>query len=483
MLPALDGHGPRYRQLYRGLREGILDGRLASSERLPATRGLARTLGVSRNTVLQAYEQLIAEGYLVSRPGAGTFVAGGLVPASEGAPHRAPPAAAPRLSDYARAARRIVPPHYLQARDPVGPAVDFQYGIPLVDETSMRLWRRCLARRVRGLPPDYPPVRGLPRLRAAVAEHLRRRRGMRVDPDCIVIVNGSQQALDLVARMLLGADTAVAIEEPHYPGARHIFAATGTRLIPCPVDGEGFDTACLDTLPETVRLVYVTPSHQFPTGGVLPLRRRLDLLQWAARANVFIVEDDYDSDYVYESQPLESMQALDASGRVIYVGTFAKVLAPALRLGFLVVPEALLESVVAAKWLSDRGTAPLEQAVLADFVEAGHFDRHLRRMARRLESRQRTLVQSLQREFGDDARVSGARAGMHLTLWLPRLPRERTGALTGAAAVRGIRVYPIAPYYLGAPPCAGLLLGYATLTEDAIRTAVRGLAAAYRDCR
>lgn len=480
MLPTLDGRGPLQDQLYRWLRGNMLEGRLAAGERVPSSRSLARTLALSRNTVLHVYERLIAEGYLVAQRGSGTFVARGL-----GTKRRHQPVPSPdnaRLSRFAQRALLDTPPRYLQAshRNPGRTRFDFQYGEPLGDTNAWHMWKRYLSRRATDTPTTYPPVQGLPRLREAITDFLWRRRGMHVDASRVVIVNGSQQALDLIARVLLEPGDPVTLEEPGYPGARLAFAAAGAELLPCAVDEAGLKTAELPDPSARVRLAYVTPSHQFPTGALLPLERRIELLNWAARSNAFLVEDDYDSDYVFLPRPLEAVQALDDRDRVIYVATFAKILSPALRLGYMVLPHRLLDAVVAAKCIADRGCALPEQAALADFIENGDLDRHIRRTQKRLDARRRALLHALKHEFGDQVRLSGAHAGMHLIAWLPGLTTADLQALCERATKRGVRAYPLTSYYVNTEIAAGVLLGYATLSEPDIREGMRRFAQAYR---
>lgn len=277
--------------------------------------------------------------------------------------------------------------------------------------------------------------------------------------------------------MLLDPGDRVVIEEPHYQGARLVFLAAGARLVPAPVDGDGLDVACLPRAGARARLAYVTPSHQFPTGVVMSLGRRLALLEWARRADAHVVEDDYDSEYRYEGRPIEAVQGLDRAGRVIYVGTLSKVLFPALRLGYLVLPGPLVEPFRRAKWATDRHTGTLEQEVLAEFIRDGHFERHLRRSRTRYAARRAALLDALAAHFGDRAEVVGANAGVHLLVWLRGVAPGALDRLVQRAAEDGVGVYPIAPYYLIPPKRAGLLLGYASLTEAEIRAGIRRLAA------
>jgi GntR family transcriptional regulator/MocR family aminotransferase len=486
MFVKLDDASALYQQLYHTLRNAILTGQLAPGTRLPSTRMLARELGVSRNTVLLAYDQLLAEGYVVGHTGSGTFVAAALpdnlFSTTQGTRRAAcvSAAPAPRLSAYGERAAGAIP---VPAPGPVlpFPAVryDFRYGVPAIEEFPHEVWRRLLARRARAASLRslyYGPPEGYVPLREAIADYLRRTRAVVCEPEQIVIVNGSQQALDLAARVLLDPGAGVVIEEPHYQGARQVFLAAGARLYTVPVDAEGLDVTALPDVAAGVRLAYVTPSHQFPSGVIMSLARRLALLTWAARMEAYVLEDDYDSEFRYAGRPVEAMQGLDRRGRVIYVGTFSKVLFPALRLGYLVLPKPLVQPFTAAKWLTDRHTATLEQEVLTDFIREGHFERHLHRSRTRNATRRAALLEALAEHLGAHVEVSGANAGVHLLLWLRDVPPSQVGGVIEEAARVGVGLYPVTPYYIEPPQRAGLLLGYAPMTEAEIRAGVRGLA-------
>jgi GntR family transcriptional regulator/MocR family aminotransferase len=475
-LLVLDGDGLLHRQVYRALRAAILDGTLTPGARLPSTRALTRDLGLSRTPVVLAYEQLLAEGYASARAGSGTYVAHTL--AARPAPARTvEPARAtvPRLSRFGSRAvesARGLPSWRL--RDVALP-YDFRYGRPAYGDFPHEAWRRVLARcarraSVRAL--DYGPTEGLDRLREAIAGYAARARAVRCDPDDVLIVNGSQQALDLAARVLVDPGAMVVLEEPHYAGARRVFEAAGARLRSVPVDADGLR---VEDLPRTARLAYVTPSHQFPTGAVLPAPRRLALLAWAERAGAWLIEDDYDGEYRYAGRPVESLQGLDGAGRVLYVGTFSKVLFPALRLGYVVVPRALRRAFRAAKGLCDTGTSTLEQAALADFIREGYFARHVSRSRQRSACRRTALLEAVREHLGSVAEVTGADAGLHVLLWLRGVPASRLPAIVRAAEAAGVGVYPVTPHCRETPRDAGLVLGYASLTEQAIREGIRRL--------
>ena len=339
MLVPLSGDGPLHLQIYRAFRQAILSGRLSPGERLPSSRSEARLLGISRNVVLQAYDQLTAEGYLTGAIGSGTFVARDF---PEERPSSTPSFTA--VSSYVQRARNK------QASRQKNLPYDFIYGLSRPDETTIRQWQRCLRKASDRFPVDYGPTEGEPALREAIASYLFRNRGVRSSPERLFIVSGSQQALSLASRVLFEPGDRVTIEDPCYQGAREVFEADGLRLLPHAVDVDGLDASAL----ASARGVYVTPSHQFPTGATMPVARRLKLLAWAEANDAVVLEDDYDSGYRYDGRPLEAIQSLDDSGRVVYIGTFSKVLFPAIRIGFLSLPPALVPAFTKAKWLADR---------------------------------------------------------------------------------------------------------------------------------
>ena len=315
-------------------------------------------------------------------------------------------------------------------------------------------------------------------MQAARRARLRRLRGVDASPERIVIVNGTQQALDLISRVLLNPGDRVLMEEPHYTGARCVFMAAGAELLTSTVDNDGIQIPKVDK--RAIRLAYVTPSHQFPTGVVLPIARRLELLDWASRVGAFIVEDDYDSEYRYDGPPLQALAGLDREGRVIYVGTFSKILFPALRLGYLVLPEVLVEPVVATKAMGDTGTAILEQLVLADFISMGHFDRHLRRTNASNAARRNALVAAVRKEFRERAEVCGANSGLHLLVWLKGSGGGMIADVHTKAEKASVGLYGVEAFYLKPPKRTGVVLGYAPLPESEIREGIRCLAAALK---
>jgi GntR family transcriptional regulator/MocR family aminotransferase len=466
---------PLYRQIYEGYRRAVLEGRLRAGERLPPTRVLAGELGVSRLPVLHAFDQLVAEGYCESRIGAGTFVAdavpeepdGRRGPAGVPAP-TVPPGARPLGSGPIREATG--PPPWLLGSGP------FSIGGTARDHFPLKSWATLVARHARALQPEdlrYGDRRGLRAFREAIAGYLRVARGVRCGPDQVMVTNGSQQALELTARALIDPGSPVWFEEPGYWGARGALTMAGARLEPVPVDAEGLDVAAgIARCPEA-RAVFVTPSHQFPLGSTMTASRRLQLLRWARRAGAWIIEDDYNSEYRYESLPITALQGLDMDWRVVYIGTFSKVLAPALRLGYLVLPPDLVERFAAIRWTMDIAPAGFWQAVLTEFLNGGHFGRHLRRTSKLYRERRSVLIEALKRELGGAVGVLGARAGLHLVVTLP--PPVDDHAVAARAAQEGLRVMPLSWCFLGSRRRPGLVLGYGDTSVEEIPEAVRRL--------
>lgn len=474
-----DGGRPAYRRLAEAIREGIVSGRFRPGEKLPPTRILAGNLSLARNTILDAYEQLIAEGYLTARHGSGTFVAADLPDRAFRAPR--PAAVAPasaRFDDVlSKFGDRVVNGEVWAHinRDEGRSVYEFRYGTPSFEEFPIDAWR-TLTKRVLDYPPrellGYGPTEGLPQLREALARYLQRSRGVRCTAEQVLIVNGSQQALDLAARVLIDPGDGVIIEEPCYTGARAVFASNGATIIPVPCDAEGIR---VDRMPDGPKLAYVTPSHQFPSGAVMSASRRLELLNWAQRTGATVIEDDYDSEFRYEGRPLAALQGLDEAGRVVYTGTLSKVLLPALRLGYMVAPPGLQRAISGAKWLTDRHVALLYQAVLALFIDEGHFERHLRRMRKVYERRRSVLLESFRAFFGERARVTGTESGMHVLVHLQDV--RDADQFIRQAGERGVGIYSARPYYTLEPPRgASFLMGYSSVSEDGIREGIRLLA-------
>ena len=483
----LDRKGSLFRQTYRALRSEILAGRLAPGSRLAPTRTLAGELGVSRNTVLQAYGQLLDEGYLVARTGSGTFVAEilpeerVLAKGTGRSPAKRPPAVpvAPlRPSRYAERSGAAVRADIAWGLPRRRLRYDFRYGEPAFGDLPLETWWRIHARRGRRATPaqlGYGPPSGAPELRKALSQYLSRARAVRCTPEQIIIVHGTQQAIDLVARVLVDPGERVAIEEPNYTGISLALASYGAELVPMPVDDEGLRTEALDgILP--VRGIFVTPSHQFPTGAILPLARRLSLLDYAARSGAFVVEDDYDGEYRYDGPPIECLQGLDEHGRAIYLGSASKLLFPALRVGWLIAPDALVPAFARAKALADTGTAALEQLVLAELIDEGHLERHVRRARARNAERRAALAAAIEQHFGTEAVLAGAGAGLHGLVWIPSIPMRREAELRKRCAAEDVGIYPVKPYYRAPPAIAGFVLGFSALEERAIAEGIKRMA-------
>jgi GntR family transcriptional regulator/MocR family aminotransferase len=494
----LDGTGPLYQQVCRAFRGEILSRTLVAGDRVPSTRALAALLKISRNTALMAYEQLLAEGYLEARVGAaGTVVSsalqlGALASNSTQSPDEQPHAcnragvrlatAGERLVNTARAVTNSLGMRALTWElTPPRIPYDFRPGSAAFTDLPYALWCRLLgsrARRASVRDLNYGPPAGRWELREAIALRLRRLRGIEASPERVVIVNGTQQALDLVARLLLNPGDRVLIEEPHYTGARCAFEAVGGHLIPAPVDDSGLEVPGGANGKRPFRLAYVTPSHQFPTGVVMPIARRLELLNWASRVGAFVLEDDYDSEYRYDGPPLQALAGLDREERVIYVGTFSKILFPALRLAYLVLPKSLVAPIETAKAIGDTGSATLEQLALADFISQGHFDRHLRRSSATNALRRKALLHAVRKEFGERAEVCGANAGLHVLVWLSGRSGGVIADLAHKAEMAGVGLYEANSFYLKPPRRSGAVLGYAPLSEREIRAGIRRLAVA-----
>ena len=470
-----DDVDPVYRQVYRQLREAILSGALSPASRLPSSRSMARDAGVARITVVRALEQLAVEGFVESRVGAGTYVASNL-PAGEMQSHVFRPA----LTDWGRRVRTL---HHANGPlvDSSRPEIDFGFGRSFAERFPYDIWRRLLGRYLStddAMLSRYGSAAGFYPLRRALAEYLTQSRGVRCTPEEVVIVSGAQQAIDILARLLLEPNDEVLVETPGYRDAYALFQLHQARLVGLPVDNEGLP---VDHIPADARprLAFVTPSHQFPKGGTMPLAPRLALLAWARKREAVIIEDDYDGDLRYESSSLAALQGLDEEGRVVYLGTFSKVLFPALRLGYLVLPRALTAPFVQAKELVDRGAPTLTQAAVADFLTEGHFERHLRHLRRLYGDKRTTLVSALDEHLGRRVRYSPVAAGLHVMLYATDAVDE--GQLVRDAAARGVRVYGGAPYHLERPAPPSLLLGFSGLDEDEIVEGVRRLAEAWPD--
>lgn len=418
---------PLYRQLYRRIREGVLNGAIAPGTRLPSARTLAREEGIARNTVEGALRQLKAEGFLVRRVGSGTYVrddirADLLKPGQVPSPHLAGGTSPrPRTvgAGLSRRGRQTAASPASITGTP--PELTFAPCLPGLEAIPLESWNRIAARQVRRGSASRlaPPPEGLPALREAVAGYLHMDRGLRCAPEQVVILNSTQQAIDLVARLLLDPGDGVWFEDPGYIAARNALLAAGARLIAVPVDDEGLDVSRAASLAPSARLAYVTPSHQYPLGVTLSLGRRLEMLEWAARSGAWVLEDDYDSELRHEGRPLASMQSMDGSGRLLYAGTFNKILFPTLRIAYLVLPPELVEPFTRAKELADGCAPPLQQAALAEFIAEGHFSVHLRKVRELYRERRDRFLSVAGEVLPAGVHLGPADAGMHVALHLP----------------------------------------------------------------
>jgi GntR family transcriptional regulator / MocR family aminotransferase len=465
---------PLHRQLYDGFRKAILERQLRPLQQVPSTRALASDLGISRIPILEAYSQLLAEGFLESRVGAGTFVSAQLplqvVPGK--APHSRELSARP-VSQAAQALQiKFSPWTYGQGA--------FAIAQVAVEQFPTDTWTRLVARHSRTVTAQsmhFSDPRGAPGLRKAVADYLRTARAVNCDADQVIIVSGSQEALDLSARVLLDQGSSVWLEEPGYNLARHALTLAGCNLIPVPVDRDGLDVAEGIKLCRTARAAYVTPSHQFPLGVTMSASRRIQLLNWAQNNGAWIIEDDYDSEYRYGGTPIASLQGLDANARVIYVGTFSKTLFPSLRIGYLVVPADLLDRFVAMRLAMSIYPPYLSQAVLTDFMNQGHFCRHIRKTRLVYAERRARLRECLAAELGSDLVLLEDQTGMHQAVMLPAHVSDVM--LARRAAERGLWLWPLSPYYLG-QPSQGFLLGYGGVDVSEMAAAVRKMSQVLR---
>lgn len=479
VLPARDASTQAYRWLYSALRAAILDGRLRPGSRLPATRELAKQYGLSRGTIVYAFEQLKAEGYLEGAVGSGTRVSQ-VLPEQLLEVVRPEPKRQARVAERARAVsdygRRVQLFSNLEAR----PTRAFRPNVPALDLFPATLWAQVAARRLRRVSTQLLlgcDTLGYLPLRRAVADYLSASRGVQCVPEQVAIVSGVQEALDLTARVLVNAGDRVCMENPGYTGARTMFEAMGARVEGIGLDDEGLrmDPAAL----KGARLVYITPGHQFPLGITMSLARRLQLLEWAWQSRAVVVEDDYDSEYRYSGRPVPALQGLDRHGLVLFTGSFSKVLFPSLRLGYLVLPPDLVEMFSAAISVTSRHAPVLEQAVLCDFIVEGHFGRHLRRMREIYAERVGVLLESARSRLAGLLEISDVEAGLQTAGWL----RDglKGAEVSAAAARRNVDVVALSEYCHEAGVPEGLQLGFAAVDPREIRRGVQELSAALEE--
>ena len=467
---SLKGRGDLSVRIYRQLVEAVVDGRLRRGDRVPPTRELARRLSVSRNTVAVAYERLAGEGFLVSRVGDGTFVA-----ADQHGPvrdRRAPAGDVRARALWASAGAEL-------PATPATVAYDFRVGAPDPRLFPLAAWRRCVARELRPasvLAPGADEAGGHHGLRRAIARHIGMSRAVHAAADDVLVTHGTQQALDLIGRVLLEPGTCVAVEEPGYLRVRQLFARLGARVVGVPVDAEGLRVSAI---PGAARLVYVTPSHQFPLGVAMSLERRIALLAWANRRRAVVVEDDYDSEFRFKGRPLDPLQSLDRDGRVIYVGSFSKVMRPVVRLGFLVAPASLQPALRAAKQLTDSSGVLPTQAALAHFIDEGSLAKHIRKASREYAARHERIVTVLRRDFARWLEVIPSSAGLHVAARIAGGVSIDVRRVVSEAQDAGVRVYPLSRFCYEPPAQPGLVIGYGLIPTGSIDEGLRRLHACF----
>ena len=467
-------------QLYEEVRNAIISGRFRAGTRLPSTRVLASDLRISRNTVVSAFEQLASEGYVKGNVGSGTRVTDALPDEflwvrtqRNGKQETRKPARPP-----SRRAENVLD---LAKFYPVVKPVPFRHGLPALDEFPRKLWAEITTRRWRQLPSKalgYGASAGFEPLRRAIASYLAVSRSVQCQPEQVVMVTGSQQALYLATQLLIDPDDPAWIEDPGYLGARSTLLAAGARLIPVPVDSEGINVSQGLRANPKPKLIYVSPSNQYPLTITMSLARRIELLECAHRSGAWIIEDDYDSEFRYHSRPVAALKGLGHSSQIIYIGTFSKLLIPALRLGFVVAPPSLVDAFNALSALISRHPPYIEQVVLADFINEGHLGRHIRRMRSLYFERQNYFCDMAMRKLGDLIELKQAEAGTHLIGWLPRGAEDQ--AIARKAAEAGVETKPLSSYYLDPPNRGGLVLGYAAFNKAETDTGMQKLASVLR---
>jgi GntR family transcriptional regulator / MocR family aminotransferase len=475
---------PLHRQIYNSYRTAIVDRALRPKEQVPSTRTLASELGVSRIPVLNAYAQLLAEGYFETHAGAGTVVSS-MLPDQVTAPQRS--ADSPGLPPGPRPISRACSP--LPPVQNVLPWLGgrwgaFSLGQPALDQFPVKIWSRLVAHQCRNLrlaSMHYSSPMGLRDLREAIATYVRTARGVRCEAEQIMIVSGSQQALEISTRVLLDRGNRVWMEEPGYRFARYVFNLNGCHVVPVPVDSEGLNVAAGISRCRKARAVLITPSHQYPLGVTMSASRRLQLLEWSHRTGSWIIEDDYDSEYRYENMPIASLQGLDRGARVVYIGTFSKVLFPSLRLGYIVIPPDLIERFLTVRLTIDICPPTFFQAVLADFIREGHFSRHIRRMRLLYRDRRGALLESLKKDLGVAVDVTGEQAGLHLSVTLPRGFVDHE--IAERASHQKLWLAPLSASYEERPSPQGLILGFSNTPSEEIPRAVRKLRDILHSCK
>jgi GntR family transcriptional regulator/MocR family aminotransferase len=478
---------PLQAQVYASIRRAILDGVLRPGTRLPSSRALASDLGISRTTTVLAFDQLAAEGYLVSRSGSGTFVTSELPderPHTRVTPDGGPNGKSTQHPPISRRGVALAATRNTSAKIGGAPR-PFRIGAPALDCFPIQLWTRLATRRWKSVTLaqlDYSDPAGLLALRQAIADHVGRARGTSCTADQVIIVSGAQHGLEWICRLLIDPGDTVWMKEPGYPSARGALVAAGARIRAIRVDEHGMNFESAARRGGDAKLAYVTPSHQFPLGVTMSLSRRLALLAWARNARAWVIEDDYDSEFRYGTHPVPCLHGLDVDGRVIYVGTFSKTLFPALRLGFLIVPPDLRDTMINARRALDFHPAAPEQAVLADFMEGGHFERHLRRMRTEYRARLDALTEAAARHCDGLLRLRPVTTGMHA---IADLVAADDRVVFDEALARGVELMPLSAYYFDrrSSPVSGLMLGFAAVRPELFDDGMRRLGAAIEAAR
>lgn len=471
---------PIHRQIYNWYQLEIAEGRLRPGQAVPSTRALAKELKVSRAPVLAAFEQLLAEGYFTASVGSGTRVAETIseLPSTIERGKRRPPAAKGKKRPISRRALALP-----TGEDPwLAHAGAFRTSLPALDHFPAAVWGAMTARHSRSTSLamlGYGDPMGHPALRTAVADYLGAARGVRCNAAQIMIVSGSQQGLQIAARAVLDPGERILVEEPGYPGAHAAFVSAGLKMVPVPIDEEGIDIAEGASRAPDARAAYITPSHQYPLGIGMSASRRIDVIQWAERGDAWIIEDDYDSEFRFGARPVPALQGLDPNGRVIYIGTFSKVMFPALRIGYLVIPEDLIASFRSIRETIDIFSPTLTQAAVADFIAEGHFARHLRRMRTLYMHRRDRLAQMISERFSNELRIVGIEAGMHLTALLP--DNWDDVELAYRASNVGLSLIPLSTCCLEQPPKRGLVMGYGNVDLEKIESGIDLLGTVIKD--
>jgi GntR family transcriptional regulator / MocR family aminotransferase len=459
-------------EIYRQARAAILNGKLRPGDSLTPSRELAHALAVSRSTVVAAYDRLAAEGFVTSRRGSGTFVSDGLARLKRGGRGRADGALRPRAIWDA-----VDLPTVFGRAD----RFDFRTGLPDASLFPHSTWRRLVARAMRASEQaegSYQHVAGRPALRAAIARHIGVSRGVEAAADDIIVTSGTQQALDIIARVLLSPGDRIAMEDPGYLPPKFLFTSLGIRVVGVPVDRDGI---VVDALPRGVRAVYVTPSHQYPLAVTMTLARRQALLAWAERNDAAIIEDDYDSEFRFGDRPVEPLETLARSGRVIYVGSFSKTLLPALRIGFLVAPRSLRAALHKAMYVSHWHAPTLMQTALAHLIDEGDFARHIRRVNRIYRERHDMIVQALKRDFATQLELLPSTTGLHVTALARSASVEQIAAMARRAGDAAIALQVLSAFAVRGKKRAGIVLGYGTIPTGRIQEGLRRLRRCFSD--